>query len=127
MTKILNQIIFFFLHQNQNIFFSNNGNQNIFLEKNHNPPPLQVKWSVPYNNCKSANFSCDIGMRQGENLFPFLFALFLNLPGLKTISEKIEENCMQTILLLWLNHASSIGCFWRILQKMEIESKCRKN
>ena len=38
MTKILNQIIFFFLHQNQNIFFSNIGNQNIFLEKNHNPP-----------------------------------------------------------------------------------------
>ena len=36
MTKTLNQIIFFFLHQNQNIFFSNIGNQNIFLEKNHN-------------------------------------------------------------------------------------------
>ena len=47
MTKTLNQIIFFFLHQNQNIFFSNIGNQNIFLEKNHNPP-LQVKWSFPY-------------------------------------------------------------------------------
>ena len=39
MTKTLNQIIFFFLHQNQNIFFSNIGNQNIFLEKKHNPPP----------------------------------------------------------------------------------------
>ena len=39
MTKILNHIIFFFLHQHQNIFFSNIGNQNIFLEKNHNPPP----------------------------------------------------------------------------------------
>jgi hypothetical protein len=38
MTKTLNQIIFFFLHQNQNIFFSNIGNQNIFLEKNHTPP-----------------------------------------------------------------------------------------
>ena len=38
MTTTLNQIIFFFLHQNQNIFFSNIGNQNIFLEKNHNPP-----------------------------------------------------------------------------------------
>ena len=37
MTKTLNQIIFFFLHQNQNIFFSNIGNQNILLEKNHNP------------------------------------------------------------------------------------------
>jgi hypothetical protein len=41
MTKTLNQITFFFLHQNQNIFFSNIGNQNIFLEKIHNPPPLQ--------------------------------------------------------------------------------------
>jgi len=38
MTNTLNQIIFFFLHQNQNIFFSNTENQNIFLEKNHNPP-----------------------------------------------------------------------------------------
>jgi hypothetical protein len=47
MTKILNQIIFFFLHQNQNIFFSNFGNQNIFLEKKNINPPLQVKWSVP--------------------------------------------------------------------------------
>ena len=40
MTKTLNQIFFFFLHQNLNIFFSNIGNQNIFLEKKtHNPPP----------------------------------------------------------------------------------------
>jgi hypothetical protein len=47
-TKTLNQIIFFFLHQNQNIFFSNN----IFLEKKTYlpPPPLQVKWSFPYIN-----------------------------------------------------------------------------
>jgi hypothetical protein len=33
MTETLNQIIFFFLHQNQNIFFNNIGNQIIFLEK----------------------------------------------------------------------------------------------
>jgi hypothetical protein len=33
MTKTLNQIIFFFLHQNQNIFFSNIGNQNFFFRK----------------------------------------------------------------------------------------------
>ena len=33
MTKTLNQIIYFFLHQNQNIFFSNIGNQNIFFRK----------------------------------------------------------------------------------------------
>ena len=42
MTKNLNQIIFFFLHQNQNIFFSNIGNQNIFLEKKHTPPPFKL-------------------------------------------------------------------------------------
>jgi hypothetical protein len=56
MTKTLNQIIFFFLHQNQNIFFSNIGNQNIFLEKKHNPPfklngrslriPIENHWSL---------------------------------------------------------------------------------
>ena len=38
---------FFSLHQNQNIIFSNIRNQNICLEKNHNPPLLEVKWSVP--------------------------------------------------------------------------------
>ena len=38
MTKTLNQIIFFFLHQKQNIFFSNIGNQNILLEKTITPP-----------------------------------------------------------------------------------------
>ena len=38
MTKTLNHIIFFFLHQNHNIFFSNIGNQNFFLENNHNLP-----------------------------------------------------------------------------------------
>jgi Fe-S cluster biosynthesis and repair protein YggX len=35
MTKTLNQIIFFFLHQNQNIFFINIGNQNIFLAQSY--------------------------------------------------------------------------------------------
>ena len=56
MTKTLNQIIFFFLHQNQNIFFSNIGNQNIFLEKTITPPPLQVKWSFPYLNSEIGTF-----------------------------------------------------------------------
>jgi hypothetical protein len=41
MTKTLNQIILFCLHQNQNIFFSNIGNQNIFLEKNHTQGRIQ--------------------------------------------------------------------------------------
>jgi hypothetical protein len=57
MTKTLNQIIIFFLHQNQNIFFSNIGNQNIFLEKKPITPPLQVKWSVPKDQCKENKFN----------------------------------------------------------------------
>jgi hypothetical protein len=39
MTKTMNQI-FIFLQQNQNIF----------LEKKHTLPPLQVKWSFPYQS-----------------------------------------------------------------------------
>ena len=35
-----------------------------------------VKSCINYNNCKSAYFSCDIVVRQRENLSPFLFALF---------------------------------------------------
>ena len=57
MTKTLNQIIFFFLHQNQNIFFSNTGNQNIFLEKKHNPPPPPFKLngrSLRIPHCRAA-------------------------------------------------------------------------
>jgi esterase/lipase superfamily enzyme len=52
MTKTLNQIIIFFLHQNQNIFFSNIRNQNILLEKNHTPhwklngPSLNKNWKI---------------------------------------------------------------------------------
>ena len=58
MTKTLNQIIFFFLHQNQNIFFSNIGNQNIFLEKNHNPPFKLNGHSLTYHINKNILIIC---------------------------------------------------------------------
>ena len=48
MTKTLNQIIFFFLHQNLNFFFSNIGNQNNFLEKKTYPlPPFKLSGRSP--------------------------------------------------------------------------------
>ena len=37
-----------------------------------------VKSCVTYNYCKSDYFDYDIGVRQGENVFPFLFVVFLN-------------------------------------------------
>ena len=52
MIKTLNQIIFFFLHQNQNIFFSNIGNQNNFIEKNHTPPFKLNGRSLTHNRIK---------------------------------------------------------------------------
>jgi hypothetical protein len=63
-----------------------------------NPNWFSSNKKTSSENTQSAYFSCDIGVRQRENLSPFLFALFLNdlqsflekenLPGLKTISEK---------------------------------------
>jgi hypothetical protein len=47
MTKTLNQIIIFFLHQNQNIFSATLGIRLFFLEKTHSHSPPEVKWSVP--------------------------------------------------------------------------------
>ena len=69
MTKTLNQIILFFLHQNQNIIFSNNGNQNIFLEKNHNPTPFKLNGrslmdSVPLYPAESRRPNTTIGRHQ---------------------------------------------------------------
>ena len=59
-----------------------------------------TKSCISYNDCKSEFFPCNNGVRQGENLFPFLFAVFMNdlesyltncnLNGLQTISNEIE-------------------------------------
>jgi hypothetical protein len=61
-----------------------------------------IKSCISYNNCISEYFDCANGVRQGENLFSFLFSLFLNdidtflenknITGLQTISDEIENN-----------------------------------
>jgi hypothetical protein len=37
-----------------------------------------IKSCISYNNCISEYFDCANGVKQGENLSPFLFSLFLN-------------------------------------------------
>jgi hypothetical protein len=61
------------------------------------------------SNSKSDYFPCDNGVRQGENLYPFLFATFLNdleelfflenhnVTGLLTISQD-NENIMNVYI-----------------------------
>lgn len=60
-----------------------------------------IKSCISYNNFKSDYFPCENGVRQGENLSPFLFSIFLNdledylisknIVGLNTITENIEH------------------------------------
>jgi hypothetical protein len=60
-----------------------------------------IKSCVQYNGSQSEFFPCLTGVRQGENLFSFLFSIFLNdledffrqLDGepLKIIQEKLEN------------------------------------
>jgi hypothetical protein len=59
-----------------------------------------IKSCIVYNENKSDLFSSEVGVRQGENLFPFLFAVFLNdleqfmegknITGLESISSELE-------------------------------------
>jgi hypothetical protein len=37
-----------------------------------------TKSCISYNDCKSEFFPCNNGVRQGDNLSPFLFAVFMN-------------------------------------------------
>jgi hypothetical protein len=59
-----------------------------------------IKSCIVYNDNMSDFFSSEVGVRQGENLFPFLFAVFLNdleqfmedknITGLESISSELE-------------------------------------
>jgi hypothetical protein len=63
-----------------------------------------VKSCINYNNCKSDYFACDMAVRQGENLYPFLFALFISSRG--RLLEK---------------HFLLVSIFGSIFQKRSIE------
>ena len=70
-----------------------------------------IKSNIIFNNSKSDYFPCDNDIRQGENLSPFLFAIFLNdledflenhnVTGLLTISQDIE-NIMNVYINIFL-------------------------
>ena len=73
-----------------------------------------IKSCIVFNKCKSDYFACDNGIRQGENLSPFLFSLFLNdletfleaknITGLESISNDLE-NQLNIYLKLFIIYA----------------------
>ncbi len=48
-----------------------------------------VKTKVKYNNQLSDEFSCSLGVRQGECLSPFLFAMYVNDTGKMCIIKSL--------------------------------------
>ena len=80
-----------------------------------------IKSRICYNGEKTNYFDCNVGVRQGENLSPFLFALFLNdleqflidknVQGLNCISEEIEENLELYLKLFVLLYADDTVLF----------------
>jgi hypothetical protein len=93
MTKTLNQIILFFLHQNQNIFFSNIGIQNIFLEKKHTPPfKLNGRSLRKTVFWKSAIIGLLVSFLPFQNLFNPLLAAFRSGCGRQSTLLRILED-----------------------------------
>jgi hypothetical protein len=65
----------------------------ILSETRHHNPPLQVKWSIVYNDNKSDFFSSEVGFRQSENVYTFLFAVFLN-----DLEQFMEDNNIRSTI-----------------------------
>ena len=75
----------------------------------------QIKSRISHNNEISDYFNCDNDLRQGENMSPFLFSIYLNdlhgfllnanLEGLSTVSDMIEMKLGQYLKLFTLLYA----------------------
>jgi hypothetical protein len=75
MTKTLNQIIFFSSTKIRIFFSATLGIRIFFLEKKHTPPPpLQVKWSFPYQGAfvKSLIFVTESGGKSTNHRHLFI-------------------------------------------------------
>lgn len=74
-----------------------------------------IKSKICMNGMSSDFFCCNIGVRQGENLSPFLFSIYINdledflldknIAGLQSISSSIEDELMLYMKLCLLFYA----------------------
>lgn len=76
---------------------------------------MGIKSLVKLNGISSNFFECNVGVRQGENLSPFLFSLYINdlenfllennIVGLQSIRNEIENDLSLHLKLLILFYA----------------------
>ncbi|XP_056016752.1 uncharacterized protein LOC130053469 [Ostrea edulis] len=76
---------------------------------------MGIKLMIKINGMSTDFFTCNVGVRQGENLSPFLLALYINdleyflqekgIIGLQSITNSIEEELMLYLKLLILLYA----------------------
>jgi hypothetical protein len=95
-----------------------------------------IKAQIKFNGDLSETFSCQLGVRQGENLSPFLFSIYLNdlelflktnkIEGLQQISELfLSELHMYEKLLLML-YADDTIIFAESPEKLQNSLTCFK-
>ena len=70
-----------------------------------------IRSRVKYNNCLSDSFSCQLGVRQGECLSPFLFAIYVNDIENEFISKGANGIDIDVLKIFLLLYADDIVIF----------------
>ena len=93
-----------------------------------------IKAQIKFNGDLSETFSCQLGVRQGENLSPFLFSIYLNdlesfletnkIEGLQQISELFLNELQMYEKLLLMLYADDTIIFAESPEKLQNALTC---
>ena len=90
-----------------------------------------IKSRIVYNQDKTSYFPCQNGLRQGENLSPFLFSLYLNdleefmssshIQGITSLTDEIEEKLGIFLKLFILLYADDTVLFSESFDDLQLQ------